>query len=171
MNELKIRTSPEFETKLASYPDFVRDKMYGLRKLINDTAKEITEITELEETLKWGEPSFLSKHGSTLRMDWKKKTPDQYQLYFKCTSRLVETFKIVFGNKFEYEKSRAIIFRLNEDIPTKEIKKCIKATLMYHKVKDDIKLGMQTQFFFKFIKGANALRSKKTVLCGSIQNH
>ncbi len=142
MSNFKIKTSPEFETKLTSYPDTVRDKMLYLRELVHQTATETPEIEELEETLKWGEPSFLTKHGSTLRIDWKKKTPDQYQMYFKCTSRLVETFKLVYGDKFEYEKSRAIIFQLDQKIPSDKVKKCIKAALRYHKVKDDIKLGM-----------------------------
>ncbi len=142
MSKLKITTNPEFETKLESYPDFVRDKLKDLRTLVIETAEETPEITDLEETLKWGEPSFLSKTGSTLRMDWKKKTPNQYQMYFKCTSRLVETFKLVFGELFEYEKNRAIIFRLDQEIPVAELKKCIKATLMYHKVKDDLTLGI-----------------------------
>ena len=142
MSELKIKTSPEFEAKMSAYPDFVKDKMDHLRELVQQTAEETPEITQLEETLKWGEPSFLTKTGSTLRMDWKKKKPDQYQLYFKCTSRLVETFKAVYGNQFDFEKSRAIIFQLDEKVPSTEIKKCIKATLLYHKVKDDLRLGM-----------------------------
>ena len=142
MNELNTKTTSEFEAKLNSYPDFVRDKPLYLRALVEETASEMPEIKELEETLKWGEPSFLTKNGSTLRIDWKKKTPDQYQMYFKCTSRLVETFKLIYGNQFEYEKSRAIIFKLNQEVPSSEVKNCIKAALRYHKVKDDIKLGM-----------------------------
>ncbi len=142
MCKLKITTSPKFETKLETYPDFVRDKLKYLRALVIETAGETPEITNLEETLKWGEPSFLTKTGSTLRMDWKKKTPNQYQMYFKCTSRLVETFKLVFGELFEYEKNRAIIFQLDQEIPVVELKKCIKATLMYHKVKNDLTLGI-----------------------------
>ncbi|PID27366.1 MAG: hypothetical protein CR982_05330 [Candidatus Cloacimonadota bacterium] len=142
MRKLKITTNPQFEEKLETYPDFVRDKLKDLRALVIETAEEIPEITDLEETLKWGEPSFLTKTGSTLRMDWKKKTPNQYQIYFKCTSRLVETFKLVFGELFEYEKNRAIIFQLDQEIPVTELKKCIRATLMYHKVKDDLTLGL-----------------------------
>ncbi len=142
MSKLKITTNPEFETKLESYPDFVRDKLKDLRTLVIETAEEIPEVTDLEETLKWGEPSFLTKAGSTLRIDWKKKTPNQYQMYFKCTSRLVETFKLVFGELFEYEKNRAIIFQLDQEVPVAELKKCIKATLMYHKVKGDLSLGI-----------------------------
>lgn len=140
MSKLNITTNPVFENKIANYPDFVRGKLLFLRELVIETAKEIPEIENLEETLKWGEPSFVTKSGSTLRMDWKKKTPDQYQMYFKCTSRLVETFKMVFGSLFEYEKKRAIIFQLDQEIPVTELKKCIRATLMYHKVKNDLTL-------------------------------
>ena len=122
MYQLKVKTNIEFEAKLRSYPDFVRDKMYYLRELVKETAAEIPEVIELEETLKWGEPSFMTKNGSTLRMDWKEKTPDQYQMYFKCTSRLVETFKLVFGNHFQYEKNRAIVFRIDQKIPMRELK-------------------------------------------------
>ncbi len=142
MGKLKIKTDPAFEAKMINYPDFVRGNMKALRKLVIETAKENPEIENLEETLKWGEPSFVCKQGSTLRMDWKEKTPDQYQMYFKCTSRLVETFKHVYGDFFEYEKSRAIIFQMDQKIPKKELKKCIRATLMYHKVKDDVTLGI-----------------------------
>jgi len=142
MTKLNLKTSPEFEARLANYPDSAKNKMLYLRELIIETAEETPEITEIEETLKWGEPSFLTKHGSTLRMDWKEKTPEQYALYFKCTSRLVETFKTVYGDQFEYEKNRAIIFQLNNPVPSKQLKKCIKATLLYHKVKNDMTLGM-----------------------------
>jgi len=142
MGELNVTTNPDFESKILSYPDFVREKMKFLRELVIEVAKEIPEITDLEETLKWGEPSFLNKNGSTLRIDWKKKTPNQYQMYFKCASRLVETFKMVFGDLFIYEKNRAILFQLDQEIPVNELKKCINATLMYHKVKDDITLGL-----------------------------
>ena len=90
---------------------------------------------KLEETLKWGEPSYLTKHGSTLRMDWKAKTPNQYAMYFKCTSRLVEAFKVIFSDTFQFEGKRAIAFQLNQKIPVDKLKQCIAMTLTYHKVK------------------------------------
>jgi hypothetical protein len=68
-------------------------------------------------------------------MDWKEKAPDQYALYFKCTSKLVPTFKTVFTDKFNFEKNRAILFKLNEEIPQAELKQCIKMALTYHKIK------------------------------------
>ena len=100
---MQIKTDPRIEQIFTNYPDSVRDKMLFLRELIIETAKEISEIAELEETLRWGEPSFITKNGSTLRIDWKEKTPDQYAMYFKCTSRLIETCRLVFDQKFQFE--------------------------------------------------------------------
>ena len=142
MGRLTLKTDPRVNEVFANYPDFVRDKMQYLRELVIETAEETEGVTKLEETLKWGEPSFVTKNGSTLRMDWKKKTPDQYAMYFQCTSRLVNTFRLVFDRKFQYDGKRAIVFQLNQKIPKLELKECIKASLTYHNVKKQITLGI-----------------------------
>lgn len=139
---MKVTTNPEVETVFASYPDFVRDKMQKLRELVIETAEETPGLSNLEETLKWGEPSFVTKTGSTLRIDWKEKTPNQYAMYFQCTSRLVDTFRLVFDHTFQYEGKRAIVFQLNQKIPIEELKACIRASLLYHKVKHLETLGI-----------------------------
>lgn len=126
----------------ANYPFVVRDKMQFLRELVIETAEETKGIKELEETLKWGEPSFVTKNGSTLRMDWKEKSPDQYAMYFQCSSRLVDTFRLLYDNKFQFEGNRAIVFQLNQKIPIDELKECIKASLTYHNVKHLMTLGI-----------------------------
>jgi len=138
-----IKSSDTVNLKFDSYPINVKDKLQTLRNLVLEAAEELDDIEEIEETLKWGEPSFLTKKGSTVRMDWKAKNPGQYAIYFKCTSKLVTTFKEVFGDTFTYEKTRAILFDLENDIiPKKELKLCIKAALRYHKVKSQPLLGM-----------------------------
>ena len=142
MSKLTLKTDPRVNAVFANYPDLVRDKMQHLRELVIETAEETEGITVLEETLKWGEPSFVTKNGSTLRMDWKEKTPAQYAMYFQCTSRLVDTFRLVFDHKFQYEGKRAIVFQLNQKIPELELKECIKASLIYHNVKEQITLGI-----------------------------
>ena len=116
--------------------------MRSLRDLIITTADTIDQIDELEETLKWGEPSYKTRFGSTLRIDWKQKSPDQYAMYFQCTSRLVETFMAVFNDTFNYEGKRAIIFGLDDEIPETELTYCIRAALTYHKVKHLPTLGI-----------------------------
>lgn len=142
MGKLTVKSSPKVNAIYDNYPDAVRGKMKFLRELVIETAKETEGIDELVETLKWGEPSFLTKNGSTLRMDWKEKSPRQYAMYFQCTSRLVDTFRMVFNDKFQYEGNRAIVFQLNQKIPIPELKECIKATLTYHKVKHLMTLGI-----------------------------
>lgn len=135
------RTHSRIQSVFSSYPPQAKEKLANLRKLILETAKEIG-ITDLEETLKWGEPSYLTKHGSTIRIDWKEKKPDQYAMYFKCTSKLVPSFQLAYGDLFNYETTRAIVFKLADEVPEKELKQCIKAALTYHKVKKLPMLGL-----------------------------
>ncbi len=142
MIDLETISDPEVALVFENYPKAVRKKMVILRNLVVETAKEIDGLNKLEETLKWGEPSYLTKNGSTLRMHWKSKTPEQYAMYFKCTSRLVETFKVIFKYKFDFEGNRAIVFKIDDTIPSNELKQCIKATLCYHKVKHMPTLGI-----------------------------
>ncbi len=139
---MKIITDEEVKTKFAGYPAPVRKKLQNLRKLILDTAAEISEIQELKETLKWGEPSYIAKKGSTIRIDWKEKSPEQYAIYFKCTSLLVSSFRAVYPSTFGYEKNRAIVFSMDEIIPEAALKNCIAAALQYHKVKSLPLLGL-----------------------------
>jgi hemoglobin-like flavoprotein len=142
MKKLQIQTHPEVEAVFNRYPDPVRPKMMHLRNLILEAADELEDITQLEETLKWGEPSYLAKKGSTIRIDWKEKAPEQYAIYFKCTSQLVPAFKAVYNELFHFEKNRAIVFQMDEQIPETELKDCIKAGLRYHKVKHLPLLGL-----------------------------
>ena len=132
---MKLIQNPDAKSKFQSYPPKVRKQMKKLRNLVLETAKETEGLEQLEETLKWGEPSYLTKHGSTLRMDWKEKKPDQYALYFKCTSKLIISIREVYGDLFTYEKNRAILFALDDKVPEKEIKHCMQLALTYHKVK------------------------------------
>ena len=133
--------NPKVNEVFNEYPKSVRPKMLRLRQLVLDAANEIESINQLEETLKWGEPSYLTKSGSTIRMDWKKKTPDQYAMYFKCTSKLVPTFKVLYGDTFKFEGNRAIVFELDDKLPEKELKHCISMALTYHRIKHLPNLG------------------------------
>ncbi len=120
--------------KFDLYPDHIQKIMMQVRKAILDVAKE-GDASEVEETLKWGEPSYLVKGGSTVRIDWKPKYPDQYAIYFNCKTTLVETFKEIYGDLFIYQGNRAIVFKLDEKIPMVELKHCIFLSLRYHKIK------------------------------------
>lgn len=142
MKNLQIHTSPDVAAVFTAYPEPVRRKIATLRRLIMEAAAETGEITRLEETLKWGEPSYLVKNGSTIRIDWKKNKPRQYAMYFKCTSKLVPAFRALYNDVFTFEGNRAIIFQLEDALPETELKNCITAGLTYHKVKQLPLLGL-----------------------------
>ncbi len=134
-------TNPEVASVFASYPKKFRNKLMFLRQLIFDTAAKTEGVGEIEETIKWGEPSYIAKNGSTIRINWKKKLKDQYAIYFKCTSLLVPTFKKLYPTEFKYEDNRAIHFDLNDDIPVEKLSHCIKMALIYHLIKNKLKKG------------------------------
>ncbi|MEO9894641.1 DUF1801 domain-containing protein [Aurantibacter sp.] len=138
---MKLIIDPRVKAVFESYPDYAQPKLNRIRELILATASEMENLQSLEETLKWGEPSYLTKHGSTIRMDWKAKIPDQYAVYFKCTSKLVPTFKTLYNDIFYFEGDRAIVFKMNDEVPEKELKNCITMALTYHKIKQLPLLG------------------------------
>jgi len=118
--------------KFDSYPSDMRLKLLELRELIYDVATNEDSIDDIEETLKWNEPSFISKNGSTLRIDWKKSKPDQYSMYFNCKTRLVETFRELFNDRFEFEGNREIVFHKDKVFDQEALKYCILLSLTYH---------------------------------------
>lgn len=111
-----------------------------LREAIFAVAKE-QNITDLQETLKWGEPSYVTKLGSTVRFDWKKKHPEQFVIYFNCKTSLVDTFKEIYGDSFKFEGNRAIVFNMNDIVPWSALKHCIALSLRYHTLKKQFLLG------------------------------
>ncbi len=140
--EIEIINSLEVEKVFNAYPDNIRDKMIFLRQLILEAAVEIGDVKSIEETLKWGEPSYMTKSGSTIRMDWKKSKPDQYAIYFHCRTKLVDTFKELYKDKFKFDGDRAIVFDKDEKIPVSELKHCISLSLTYHNIKHLPMLGV-----------------------------
>ena len=126
--------------KFETYPENIAVLLGKIRNLIFSVAKQ-EGITDLTETLKWGESSYISKLGSTIRFDWKTKYPEQYCIYFNCKTSLIETFKEVYGDTFTYEGNRAIVFQINETVPLKEFTHCLSMSLRYKNIKHLSLLG------------------------------
>jgi len=116
------------------YPIPVREKLKALRTMIYDVADKIDGVGQLEETLKWGQPSYLTsetKSGTTVRIDQLKSDPTQVALYVSCQTTLIETFRTRYPD-LTYEGNRAIHFDVNEDLPTDDLEDCIGMILTYH---------------------------------------
>lgn len=125
---------PELESKFASYPIEAQKQLENVRRLILTVAED-NGLGAVEETLKWGEASYLVNGGSTIRIDWKPKDPDVIKVYFHCQTTLVETFKEIYRDDFEYEGKRAIVIPLNAEVEEGPLGHCIELALKYHSVK------------------------------------
>jgi hypothetical protein len=139
VKQSNIPIKSEVAAVFNSYPKKIKLKLMFLRQLVYETAASIEEIGEIEETLKWGEPSYLtplSKSGSTIRIAWKESQKEQYSIFFKCTANLVPAFKEKFPQKFKFGGNRSIDFKLNDHVPVKELKQCIALALTYHRNKN-----------------------------------
>jgi len=115
-----------------AYPSDIRKKLLELRELIYEVATTEPTIQSMEETLKWNEPSYLTKNGSTLRIDWKPSKPNQYSMYVNCQTKLIATFIELFSDRFTFEGKREIVFQKEDVIDTEALKYCILLTLTYH---------------------------------------
>ena len=130
--------NPAVAQAFDAYPPTMRRKLLRLRSLILETAAVTDGVGAVEETLKWGEPAYLTsqtKSGSTIRLGWKKSKPSQYAIYFNCSTNLVETFRTLFPVKLHFEGNRAIVFDEDAKLPARELSFCIAAALTYHQRK------------------------------------
>ncbi|MFW9687145.1 DUF1801 domain-containing protein [Vibrio parahaemolyticus] len=123
------------------YPDNARVRLEELRNLVFQVASEL-ELGEVDETLKWGEPSYSVKTGSPLRMDWKLKSPNNYYLFFNCQTKLVDTFRELYGDELVFQGNRAIVLTLSKPLPETVIKSCLELALTYHQCKNLPLLGV-----------------------------
>ncbi len=130
--------SSEVAEVFATCPPPLRDKLLFLRGLVLRTAAELEGVEELEESLKWGAPSYLAKHGSTIRLGWtgaEQANPSQYAMYFTCSTTLVPTFRQLYPETLAFSGQRAILFDVADEVPLEAVTHCIELALTYHKKK------------------------------------
>lgn len=117
------------------YPSGVRQHLLRLREIVLDVANSHEWIGAVEETLKWGEPSYLVKGGSTIRLGAPKSSAEHFAMYFNCNTKLVDTFRELYSDTLEFEGNRAIVFTVGEPIDTQALRHCVELALRYHHVK------------------------------------
>ncbi|HEV8332542.1 MAG TPA: hypothetical protein VGQ22_14040 [Steroidobacteraceae bacterium] len=64
----------------AGYPPQLRPRLLALRHLIFEVARQTDGVGKLQETLKWGEPAYVtaeSGSGSTIRINRHRKQDGQ----------------------------------------------------------------------------------------------
>jgi hypothetical protein len=136
-------SDPAVDAVFNAYPKPLKAKLLALRRLIFDTAKTTRGVGALQETLKWGQPSYLTpetKSGSTIRIDQNKSAADQYAVYFHCQTDLVETFRELYP-ELSYGGNRSIVLNAQDKLPEPALRHCVALALTYHLNKRKIKVG------------------------------
>ncbi len=107
----------------------------ALRELVLATAARTEGVGEIEETLKWGQPSYLttqSRSGTNIRIDSLKSDPDRYALFVHCQTNLIETFRELYPQELAFDGKRAILFSIDNDPDVKILSHCISLAQTYH---------------------------------------
>jgi hypothetical protein len=128
-------SDPAVSAVFSAYPTPISAKLLALRQLIFDTARMTEGVGALEETLKWGQPSYLTpetKSGSTIRIDQIESDANKYAIFFHCQTDLVETFRELYPSEFTYEGNRCILLDAAEKLPEPALRHCVALALTYH---------------------------------------
>lgn len=75
---MKTEVSKQVNYVIADYPTEAKAMFFNVRDLVLEVAAETVGLDDVEETLKWGEPSYLAEGGSTVRMKWSEKSPERF---------------------------------------------------------------------------------------------
>jgi hypothetical protein len=123
-----------------AYPKRTKAKLLALRKLILETAAGTPGVGALDETLKWGQPSYLTnqtRSGSTIRIDRVKPAPgddrERYALYVHCQTTLVSTFRALYRDALTFGGNRSILMDADAPLPKEALRHCIALALTYHR--------------------------------------
>jgi hypothetical protein len=120
---------------LDTLPAAPRVCLTQLRALVFDTAAKTPGVGPLTETLKWGEPAFLTtatKSGTTLRLGWKPAAPDTAQVLVHCSTTLVNEWRDLYSGTLTFSGTRAIDLDINAPLPQAPLSHCIAMALTYH---------------------------------------
>lgn len=129
--------SSDVEAVFAAYPADLRASVMALRGLIFEVAGATDGVGRIEETLKWGQPSYLTpetKSGTTIRIDKDNTHGGDYALYVNCKSSLVADWRERYP-ALNFGGDRSVHFSAGDALPEEEMRHCIAMALSYHKRK------------------------------------
>ncbi|MGL4489020.1 MAG: DUF1801 domain-containing protein [Rhizobiaceae bacterium] len=121
---------------LEGFDSAYQAQLAPLRRLILDVAVQTSGVGALEESLKWGEPSYAPARkgiGSSVRLAPRKD--GKVSMHFICHTGLVSRFRELYPEKLTFEGNRTIVLDPQSPAPQQELRHCIALALTYHKTK------------------------------------
>lgn len=124
----------EIEALFDGYPLSVKKGLLALREIIFTTAEEHDDIGRIEEVLKWGCPSYITRSpqsGTTIRLSPSTFSDTAIALSVHCQTTLVADFKELYPDQ-EYDKNRSLILDAHSGMPFHVARNFIYLALTYH---------------------------------------
>lgn len=117
----------------AAFPTTERAALLELRKLILTTAQDTDGVGPVQETLKWGQPAYLTpetRSGTTLRLG----APDagHVAICAHCQTTVISEFADHFRGVGAVEGRRAVHFKADDPLPVEALRLMIRHALTYH---------------------------------------
>ena len=126
---------PKIAAVIEAYPTYLREQLMRLRTLIQETAAETAGVGPLEETLKWGEVSYLttsSGSGTTVRIG-QDRASGRPAIYVNCKTDLLSRYRALYPDAFGYDGERGVI--IGDAVDELALKHMIALALTYHATK------------------------------------
>lgn len=120
----------------AAFPEAPRQTLLAVRRLILATASATPGVGPLTETLRWGEPAYLTvatRSGATVRLGVPRGRAGHCAIYVSCRSALVDTFRSLFPDTLAFEGDRAILLPAASPIPEAALATCLAIALTWHR--------------------------------------
>lgn len=117
-----------------AFPAAIGRRLRGIRGLIFKTAARLDGVGPLTETLKWGEPAYLTEasgSGTTIRLGWLRPSESHCAVLFNCKTTLVESMRERFPDEFVYRKNRAVLLDMSRPVPETPLSICLGMALTY----------------------------------------
>lgn len=133
MDPIPPFSSPAVAAKFAAFPQPERNGLLALRQLIFDVARDTPGVGRIEETLKWGQPAYLTpetKSGSTIRLGLPRQ--GGFAIYTHCQTTILSDFQSLFPDGLVFEGNRAIHFAHDQELPLDRLRLLIANALTYH---------------------------------------
>lgn len=116
----------EVETVFNTFADDTRAGALALRGLVLGIGGD-----EVTETLRWGQPAYVTPKGSTLRVGPHKEAC--FALYAHCQSTIVSSYAAAFPGWDRLDGNRAVLFDTPKDIEPERLSHLIRHALNYHR--------------------------------------
>lgn len=117
-----------------SWPAPAMQQAWQVRTILLDTAPAIGSAPVVE-SLKWGEPALRPRRGgTTLRIAWSPRQPDDIGLFVDCKTDLCQRMSGDFPQAFSYAPPRAMYLPVAGDLPKDALRHLARIAFRYKRV-------------------------------------